>query len=83
MLTPEQQERMLVHGRLRKAESGETIVEPSTPGIKFFVVVSGRLELHRVSDNKDELIAGRKCLRTGTEVWRTDVDCQERYRFRL
>jgi CRP-like cAMP-binding protein len=42
---------------LRKAESGETIVEPSTPGIKFFVVVSGRLELHRVSDNKEELIA--------------------------
>lgn len=57
VLTPEQQARVLAHGRLRKAESGETIVEPSTPGIKFFVVVSGRLELHRVSDNKEELIA--------------------------
>ena len=57
VLTPEQQARVLGHGRLRKAESGETIVEPSTPGIKFFVVVSGRLELHRVSDNKEELIA--------------------------
>jgi thioredoxin reductase (NADPH) len=45
------------HGRLRKAKSGETIVEPSTPGLKFFVVVSGRLELCRVSDNKEELIA--------------------------
>ncbi|HET6890376.1 MAG TPA: FAD-dependent oxidoreductase, partial [Pyrinomonadaceae bacterium] len=57
VLTPEQQARVLAHGRLRTAESGETIVEPSTPGIKFFVVVSGRLELHRVSDNKEELIA--------------------------
>ena len=46
-----------VHGRLRQAKSGETIVEPSTPGIKFFVVVSGRLELHRLSDNQEELIA--------------------------
>jgi thioredoxin reductase (NADPH) len=57
VLTPEQQARVLAHGRLRKAESGETIVEPSTSGIKFFVVVSGRLELHRVSDNKEEPIA--------------------------
>lgn len=57
VLTPEQQARVLAHGQLREAESGETIVEPSTPGLKFFVVVSGRLELHRVSDNKEELIA--------------------------
>ena len=57
VLTPEQQTRVLAHGRLRQAKSGETIVEPSTPGIKFFVVVSGRLELHRVSDNQEELIA--------------------------
>ncbi len=57
VLTPEQQARVLAHGLLRKAESGETIVEPGTPGIKFFVVVSGRLELHRVSENKEELIA--------------------------
>jgi len=57
VLTPEQQRRVLTHGRLRKAENGETIVEPSTPGIKFFVVVSGRLELQRVSDDKEELIA--------------------------
>lgn len=57
VLTPEQQARVLAHGQLRKAESGETVVEPSTPKIKFFVVVSGRLELHRVSDNQQELIA--------------------------
>src|SRR6185503_568021 len=57
VLTPEQQARALAHGRLRQVKSGETIVEPSTPGVKFFVVVSGRLELHRVSDNQEELIA--------------------------
>jgi thioredoxin reductase (NADPH) len=57
VLTPEQQARVLAHGQLRKAENGETIVEPSTPGVKFFVVVSGRLELHRVSEKKEELIA--------------------------
>jgi thioredoxin reductase (NADPH) len=57
VLTPEQQARVLAHGQLRKAASGETIVEPSTPGFKFFVVISGRLELQRVSNNKEELIA--------------------------
>ena len=56
-LTPAQQARVLAHGRLRNAENGETVAEPSTPGIKFFVVVSGRLELLRLSDNKEELIA--------------------------
>jgi len=49
--------RVLAHGRLRQAASDETIVEPNTPGVKFFVVVSGRLELQRVSDEKEELIA--------------------------
>jgi len=57
VLTSEQQARVLAHGRLRRAENGETIVEPSTPGMKFFVVVSGRLELHQVSEKKEELIA--------------------------
>ena len=57
VLTREQQARVLAHGQVKKAQSGETIVEPSTPGIKFFVVVSGQLELYRVSENKEELIA--------------------------
>src|SRR5437764_2997426 len=57
VLTPAQQARVLAHGRLRNAESGETVVEPSTPGIKFFVVVSGRLELLRLSDTNEEVVA--------------------------
>ncbi|MDX6576440.1 MAG: thioredoxin reductase [Blastocatellia bacterium] len=56
-LTAQQQARVLAHGRSRKVRSGETIVEPNAQGIKFFVVVAGRLELLLLSDNKEEVIA--------------------------
>jgi thioredoxin reductase (NADPH) len=56
-LTAQQQERVLAHGRSRKVRSGETIVEPNALGIKFFVVVAGRLELLLLSENKEEVIA--------------------------
>jgi thioredoxin reductase (NADPH) len=56
-LTPAQQARVLAHGRSRNVRSGETVVEPSTPGVKFFVVVSGRLELLRLADTQEELVA--------------------------
>jgi thioredoxin reductase (NADPH) len=47
----------LAHGRSRKVRSGETIVEPNAQGIKFFVLVAGRLELLLLSENKEEVIA--------------------------
>jgi thioredoxin reductase (NADPH) len=56
-LTAQQQARVLAHGRSRKVRSGETIVEPNAQGIKFFVVVAGRLELLLLSENKEEVIA--------------------------
>ena len=56
-LTAQQQARVLAHGRSRKVKSGETIVEPNAQGIKFFVVVAGRLELLLLSENKEEVIA--------------------------
>ena len=56
-LTAQQQARVLAHGRARKVKSGETIVEPNAQGIKFFVVVAGRLELLLLSENKEEVIA--------------------------
>src|SRR6266404_1326515 len=56
-LTAHQQERELAHGRSRKVSSGETIVEPNAQGIRFFVVVAGRLELLLLSENKEEVIA--------------------------
>jgi thioredoxin reductase (NADPH) len=56
-LTAQQQARVLAHGRSRMVSSGETIVEPNAQGIKFFVVVAGRLELLLLSENKEEVIA--------------------------
>src|SRR6266404_5733927 len=56
-LTAQQQARVLAHGRSRKIRSGETIVEPNEQGIKFFVVVTGRLELLLRSEHKEEVIA--------------------------
>jgi thioredoxin reductase (NADPH) len=56
-LTAQQQARVLAHGRSRKVRSGETIVKPNAQGIKFFVVVAGRLELLLLSENKEEVIA--------------------------
>jgi thioredoxin reductase (NADPH) len=56
-LTAEQQARVLAHGRSRMVRSGETIVEPNAQGIKFFVVVTGRLELLLLSENKEEVVA--------------------------
>src|SRR5438445_502153 len=56
-LTAQQQARVLAHGRSRKVRSGKTIVEPNAQGIKFFVVVTGRLELLLLSENKEEVIA--------------------------
>src|SRR5713101_7952770 len=56
-LTAQQQARVLAHGRSRKIRSGETIVEPNEQGVKFFVVVTGRLELLLRSEHKEAVIA--------------------------
>jgi thioredoxin reductase (NADPH) len=55
VLTPAQQARVLAHGRSRKAESGETVVEPNSQGVKFFVVVAGKLNLSRPNDDREEV----------------------------
>jgi len=57
VLTPAQQARVLTHGRSRKAESGEIVVEPRALGMKFFVVVAGKLNLYRANDDRDEVFA--------------------------
>ena len=57
VLTPEQKARVLAHGRSRKAGSGETVVEPNTQGVKFFVVVAGQLNLSRTNDDREEVFA--------------------------
>jgi thioredoxin reductase (NADPH) len=57
VLTAGQQARVLTHGRLRKVTTGEVIIEPDTQGIKFFVVVQGRLKVLRLNENREQIYA--------------------------
>src|SRR5258708_23222433 len=57
VLSAEQQARVLTHGRIRKVTSGEILVELNQQPTKVFVVVEGKLEALRVSDNREELSA--------------------------
>jgi thioredoxin reductase (NADPH) len=54
VLTADQQARVLTHGRLRKVMTGEVVIEPDTQGIKFFVVVEGKLEVLRLNENREQ-----------------------------
>jgi thioredoxin reductase (NADPH) len=57
VLTPEQQARVLAHGRSRHVNSGEIVVEPNAQGTKFFVVVAGKLDLLQLSDDREAVVA--------------------------
>lgn len=57
VLTPEQQARVLIHGRMKKVTSGEILVELNQQPTRVFVVVEGKLEALRVSDNREEVFA--------------------------
>jgi thioredoxin reductase (NADPH) len=56
-LTPEQQARVAAHGRVRQVEQNETVVEANAEPNKFFVVVTGQLNLLRVSEDLEEVVA--------------------------
>src|SRR5258705_7990672 len=56
-LTLEQQARVAAHGRVRQVEGAETVVEANTEPNKFFVVVTGQLNLLRVLEDREEAIA--------------------------
>ena len=56
-LTPEQQARVAAHGRVRQVEESETVVEANAEPNKFFFVVTGQLNLLRVSDDLEEVVA--------------------------
>jgi thioredoxin reductase (NADPH) len=57
VLSADQQARVLAHGRPRSVASGETLVEPNQQGSRFFVVVSGRLDILRLSDDGEKPFA--------------------------
>ena len=54
-LTTDQQSRVAAHGRLRQVEKGEMVVEANSESKKFFVVITGQLNLLRVSENLERL----------------------------
>ena len=56
-LTPEQIERVAVHGRLRRVERGEVLVTAGKPTPKFFVVSTGTIEaLNLTSDGEATVV---------------------------
>jgi CRP-like cAMP-binding protein len=55
VLTTDKQSRVAAHGRLRQVEKGETVVEANAESKKFFVVITGQLNLLRVSQNLERL----------------------------
>src|SRR6266404_3265311 len=57
VLTPAQQARVAAHGRVRQVQSGETLVEVDDNGKKFFLVVTGHLNIIRVSGDVEEVVA--------------------------
>src|ERR1700686_337815 len=56
-LTPAQQARVAAHGRVQQVEKDETVVEANAEANKFFVVVTGQLNLLRVSEDLEEVVA--------------------------
>jgi len=57
VLNAEQQARVLAHGRARKVAAGEALVEHYQQPTKIFVVITGKLELFRTSDENEEIVA--------------------------
>src|SRR5437667_12044353 len=56
-LTAAQRQRVAAHGRRRHVERGETVAEPNAHVNKFFVVVTGQLDVLGLSDDKEEHVA--------------------------
>jgi len=57
VLTSAQQARVLAHGNIRKVAQGEALVELNQQPTKIFVVVQGKLELFRLTDQNEEIVA--------------------------
>ena len=56
-LTPEQVARVALHGRTRRVETGQILVESGEEKPHFFVVKTGRIEIVRVLVNALEIVA--------------------------
>src|ERR1700737_3319469 len=56
-LTPAQVKRIASHGRVRRVQSGEVLLEAGEQAEHFFVVITGRIEILRPSRDAEELVA--------------------------
>ncbi len=56
-LTPAQVARVAAHGRVRPVEPGEVLLEANDKVPRFFGVISGRVDIVRVSGDREELVA--------------------------
>jgi thioredoxin reductase (NADPH) len=59
-LTEAQIARVAAHGHLRKVERGEVLVKAGARNASFFVVVSGHLDIVRVSDGIETIVVVHK-----------------------
>jgi thioredoxin reductase (NADPH) len=57
VLTPAQQSRVLAHGNQRKADAGETVFDANQYAAKFFLVLSGQLNLIQIVDDREDVVA--------------------------
>jgi thioredoxin reductase (NADPH) len=57
LLTPEQLARVAQHGKARRVETGEVLVEPGEETTRFFAVKSGQIDVFRVSGDTQEVVA--------------------------
>lgn len=55
-LTPEQIERVAVHGRMRRVERGEVLVAAGKPAPKFFVVSTGSIEVMNLTSDGEATV---------------------------
>jgi thioredoxin reductase (NADPH) len=57
LLTTEQLARVAQHGKARRVEAGEVLVEPGEETTRFFAVKTGQIDVFRVSGDTQEVIA--------------------------
>jgi thioredoxin reductase (NADPH) len=59
-LTPQQVSRLASHGRRRETAGGELLVEVGEPVVPFFVVLSGELQVVRLTESGETLIVSHQ-----------------------
>jgi len=55
-LTPAQVARIAAHGRPRRIEAGEVLIQAGERIDRFFVVAAGRIDIIRTSSSGEELV---------------------------